>query len=185
MHYKMDCSMLTDEHDDVIAMACEMVEAEHNSTPTPTPMPANEYDDVIAMACSMLEPEHNNTPISTPMPADEYDDVIAMVCSMVEAKHNTPTPTSPFQIPSSTTRTEQSLCRGIFHRVSPKYINSKVRKLDLKAGKPQPLRVLQLRGEKPFQCTQCDKKFSRNVYLMKHLRSHTGDKAFQMKFYNF
>ena len=126
MHYKMDCSMLTDEHDDVIAMACEMVEAEHNSTPTPTPMPANEYDDVIAMACSMLEPEHNNTPISTAMPADEYDDVIAMVCSMVEAKHNTPTPTSPFQIPSSTTRTKQSLCRGIFHRVSPKYINSKV-----------------------------------------------------------
>ena len=120
------------------------------------------------------------------MVADKHDDVIAMVCSMVEAEHNsTPTPTPPTQIPSSTTRTEQSLCRGIFHRVSPKYINSKVRKLDLKAGKPQPLHVLQLRGEKPFQCTQCDKKFSRNVCLVKHLRSHTGDKAFQMKFYNF
>ena len=167
-------------------MACGKVEAEHNSTHTPTPIPADEYDDVIAMTCKMVEAEHNITPISTPMPADEYDDVIAMACAMVDAEHNsTHTPTSQSQIPSSTTRTEQSLCRGIFHRVSPKYINSKVRKLDLKAGKPQPLRVLQLRGEKPFHCTQCDKKFSRKVYLVKHLRSHTGDKTFQMKFYNF
>ena len=138
MHYKMDCSIYADEHDDVIAMACDMVETEHNNTPTSTPMPADECDDVIAMACGMLEPEHN-TPISTPMPTDEYDDAIAMACGMVEAEHNiTPTPTSPSKIPSSTTRTEQSLCQGIFHRVSPIYINSKVRKLDLKAGKPQP-----------------------------------------------
>ena len=70
------------------------------------------------------------------MVADKHNDVIAMGCSMVEAEHNsTPTPTPPTQIPSSTTRTEQSL------------------------------HVMQLRGENPFKCTQCDKKFSQKVGL--------------------
>ena len=80
--------------------------------------------------------------------ADEYDDVLAMACAMVEAEHNsTHAATPPTQIPRSTTRTEQSLRRGIFHRIFPKYINSKVRRLDLKAGKPLPLRVIQLRRD--------------------------------------
>ena len=64
---------------------------------------------------------------------------------MAEAKNNS---TPPPQTPRSATRTEQSLRQGI----SPKYINSKVRKLDLKTGKPLPLRVMQLRRRK------CDKK---------------------------
>ena len=90
------------------------------------------------------------------MPVDEYDNVIAMACGKLEAQHNsTPAATPPTQIPKSTTRTEQSLGRGI----STKYINSKVRKLDLKAGKPLPLHVMQLRREKPFQSLQFDKKF--------------------------
>ena len=80
--------------------------------------------------------------------ADEYDDVLAMGCAMAEAEHDsTPAPTPPTQIPRSTTRTEQSLRRGIFRRISPKYINSKVRKLDLKNGKPLPHRIMQLRRD--------------------------------------
>ena len=80
--------------------------------------------------------------------ADEYDDVLAMACAVAEAEHDsTPAPTPPTQIPRSTTRTEQSLRRGIFRRISPKYINSKVRKLDLKNGKPLPHRIMQLRRD--------------------------------------
>ena len=98
-----------------------------------------------------------------------------MVYTTVEAEHNS-TPTS--QIPRSTTRIGQSLRQGIFHRISPKYINSKIRKLDLKAGKPLPLRVMQLRGKNPFQCLQRNKKFSQRRNLVTHQNTHTGKKHY-------
>ena len=31
-------------------------------------------------------------------------------------------------------------------------------------------------GEKPYQCVQCDKAFSKQVSLSIHLRIHTGEK---------
>ena len=34
-------------------------------------------------------------------------------------------------------------------------------------------------GEKPFQCSQCDKAFSPNSHLISHIKTHTGEKPFQ------
>ena len=33
-------------------------------------------------------------------------------------------------------------------------------------------------GEKPFECTDCDKKFTDMGHLLVHRRNHTGEKAF-------
>ena len=31
-------------------------------------------------------------------------------------------------------------------------------------------------GEKPYHCSQCDNAFSNKTNLIKHMRTHTGDK---------
>ncbi|CAL4123189.1 unnamed protein product, partial [Meganyctiphanes norvegica] len=35
--------------------------------------------------------------------------------------------------------------------------------------------------EKTCQCNLCDKAFSMNCYLIKHLRTHTGEKTYQCR----
>ena len=34
-------------------------------------------------------------------------------------------------------------------------------------------------GEKPYQCSQCDKDFNETSALIKHMRNHTGEKPYQ------
>ena len=34
-------------------------------------------------------------------------------------------------------------------------------------------------GEKPFQCSQCDKAWSKQSDLKTHLRTHSGEKSYQ------
>ena len=34
-------------------------------------------------------------------------------------------------------------------------------------------------GEKPYQCSQCDKAFLENSVHKRHMRTHTGEKPYQ------
>ena len=34
-------------------------------------------------------------------------------------------------------------------------------------------------GDKPYQCSQCDKKFPMNIDIKRYLRVHTGERPYQ------
>ena len=39
--------------------------------------------------------------------------------------------------------------------------------------------MLTHKGEKPYQCTLCENKFSRNDEFTRHMLTHTGEKPYQ------